>query len=71
MSTVVRSAADDRKHCTTGSVFSQPGAQLRPEFALSQCGSLDAPEYVPIGGAFNVVFGSTAGIYLSTHREDA
>lgn len=68
--TIVRTAADDQQHCTTGSTCSQV-ACLRPEFRLSDCGALDAPDYVPAGGAFAVQFGTLTGLFFSLHREDA
>jgi hypothetical protein len=38
--------------CTTGAVFSQPlrDGLLRPGYFASDCGSLDAPNYIPLGG---------------------
>lgn len=38
--------------CRTGDTFSQPvrSGQLRPEFFISDCGSLDAPQYICTGG---------------------
>lgn len=68
--TIVRTAADDQQHCITGAAAPQV-ATLRAEFRLVDCGALDAPDYVPAGGAFAVQFGTLTGLFFSLHREDA
>lgn len=58
--------------CITGSVFSQPVGEgnLRAGYCFfDDCGSLDAPQYLPLGG-IRVDTNRTDGLVYHTERAD-
>jgi hypothetical protein len=53
---------EDPSFCITGSIFSQPVREglLQSGFSFSECGALDAPNYLP-GAATRATAGSMVG----------
>ena len=64
-------AKDDARFTLTGGVFAQPVHQdaLQPAFYGSDCGALDAPDYVPMGGVMGMSHGRYACAVVSIRRE--
>ena len=64
-------AKDDARFTLTGGVFAQPVRQdaLQPAFYGRECGSLDAPDYVPMGGVMGMSYGRYANAVMSIPRE--
>ncbi|MCU0920186.1 MAG: hypothetical protein MUF08_03155 [Burkholderiaceae bacterium] len=61
---------NDRGWCVTGGVYaSQPMLQVQPWVLYDECGSLDAPCYVPTGAHESVVMGNLTSIYAEQLRE--
>lgn len=58
----------DQAFCLTGGPYGQAIERLRPGFWYDDCGFLDAPDYLPIGGARNVVYGPYAAVLVSDRR---
>jgi len=64
-------AADDARFTFTGGPFAQPVrlGQLQGEFYPDECGSLDAPDYLPVGGAYNTSSRTFGAVGVSIGRE--